>query len=160
MGQMAEDFVQTAIKEAMSGERQFDPTRSLFKNLCQIISSEVSNAVQSYENKNVKPETDDNIVLFPDPRESPEASAVYKQIAERFLAYVETRDPPAKQVAEQIIYSGRGRSLELSVELRLPVSDIENIKKRLRRLCADFQQVHEGVPALQSATKKPSVGGS
>src|SRR4051794_19466383 len=40
MAAQAEDFVQTAIRKAMDGLRSYDPTKSLFINLCQIISSD------------------------------------------------------------------------------------------------------------------------
>lgn len=159
MGLLAEDFVQTAIKEAMSGERRYDSSKSLFKNLCHIVSSEISNVVQSYENKNVEHE-DDNIINFVDNRDSPETAAIYTQMADRFLIYLEARDPPAKQVAEQIILCNLVKSLELSVELRRPVSDIENIKKRLRRLCRKYQQEHEDKPVLSTAAKKTSGVGA
>jgi DNA-directed RNA polymerase specialized sigma24 family protein len=160
MGLLAEDFVQIAIKEAMSGERRYDSSKSLFKNLYQIVSSEISNVVQSYENKNVEHEDDDNIINFVDYRDSPETAAIYTQMVDRFLIYLEARDLPAKQVAEQIILCDLVKSLELSVELRRPVSDIENTKKRLRRLCREYQQKHEGKPVLPSAVKKTSDGGS
>jgi len=150
MGLQAEDFVQMAIQKALSGERRYDPTKSLFKNFCQIISSEVSNVVSSYENRNVDHVDDENIIDIHDyKRETPESEAIYAQMVEQLLAYLDQRDPPARHVAEQIILYERVKSIELSVELKQPVSEIENIKKRLRRLCTQFQQVP---PVTQNAS--------
>jgi DNA-directed RNA polymerase specialized sigma24 family protein len=159
MALQAEDFVQMAIQEALSGERQYDPSRSLFQNFCQIISSEISNVVSSYENRNVDHADDEKIVDMQDyKRDTPESAAIYNQMVERLLAYLAERDPPARQVAEQIIVYERVKSLELTVELKQPVSEIENIKKRLRRLCAKFRREHEQEPAPKIVTQNAPSG--
>jgi DNA-directed RNA polymerase specialized sigma24 family protein len=135
---LTEDFIQSALQKAMSGERGYDPTKTLFNNLCQIISSEISNAVNSYEYRNAHNPDDDKIINIQDFRPSPEDSAIYDQTLADFLSYLESRDPLAKMAAEQILLYGITKSIELSVEMKLPVSDIENIKKRLRRLAAKY----------------------
>ena len=158
MGLMARDFVQTAILKAMNGERRHDGSKSLFHNLCQIISSEVSNVVQSYENRHVEHAEDEKIVDIRDYRDTPEDDACTWQAVHHLLAYLEEQDATAKQVAEQMILHERVSSLELSVELARTVSDIENTKKRLRRLCIKYRQEHE--PGSEPAPVRPSSSAS
>jgi hypothetical protein len=158
MGLSSKDFVQTAVLKAINGERRYDLGKSLFHNLCQIISSEVSNVVQSYENRHVEHADDATVVDIRDYRDSPEEEVVHKQAARHLFAYLEQRDAAAKQVAEQIILYERAGSLELSVELKRTVSDIENIKKRLRRLCIKYRQEHEPASAPASLSSGSSSG--
>jgi DNA-directed RNA polymerase specialized sigma24 family protein len=152
MALSAKDFVQMAILKAMNGGRRYDPSKSLFHNLCQIVSSEVSNIVTSYENRHVDHADDDKIVDIRDYRDTPEDDVVHKQLIHHLLTYLAERDAPAKQVAEQILLHERVKSPELSAELKRTVSDIENIKKRLRRLCIDYRQKHEQLPASGPVT--------
>jgi DNA-directed RNA polymerase specialized sigma24 family protein len=154
MGLLAGDFVQTAILKAMNGARRYDVSKSLFHNLCQIVSSEVSNLVQSYENRNFDYAEHEKVVDIRDYRDTPEDDAVHKEAVHQLLGYLEERDASAKQVAEQIVLHGRVTSPELSVELKRSISDIENIKKRLRRLCIKYQQEYRqdsGSPELSDA---------
>jgi DNA-directed RNA polymerase specialized sigma24 family protein len=140
MALLAGDFVQMAILKAMNGARRYDVNKSLFHNLCQIVSSEVSNLIQSYENRNFEHADHEKIVDIRDYRDTPEDDAAHRETIHQLLGYLEERDPPARLLAEQIILHGRVRSPELSVELKRTISDIENIKKRLRRLCIKYQQ--------------------
>lgn len=140
MGLQAHDFIQAAIDKALSGKRSYDHTRSLFENFMQVISSDISNAVLSYDNQFVG-RADDKIVDIMDYRDGPEADAIYEQRVRKLFLFLGDRDLEAKRVAEQIVIFGRSSSIDLSVELQCSVKDIDNIKKRLGRLCGEFQRV-------------------
>ena len=135
----AADFVQTAIEKAMSRQRSWDPNRSLFQNLWQVVSSEVSHAAVSYENRNFDP-VDETIVQISDCRENPEDTAIYRSDLDHLLDYLSGHDAEAADVANLILNVGITKSMELSVQLKRPVYEIENIKKRLRRHCQKYQQ--------------------
>jgi hypothetical protein len=138
----ATDFVQTAIEKAMSRQRSWDLNRSLFQNLWQVVSSEISHAAGSYDNKNFDP-VDETIVQISDCRENPEDTAIYRSQVDHLLRYLRCHDPDAASIANLILNVGVTKSSELSVELKRPVPEIENIKKRLRRLCRKYQQEQE-----------------
>jgi DNA-directed RNA polymerase specialized sigma24 family protein len=135
----ATDFVQTAIEKAMSRQRSWDPNRSLFQNLWQVVSSEVSHAAVSYENRNFD-SVDEAIVQGSDRRENPENTAIYRSELDHLLDYLSGHDAESADVANLILNVGITKSIELSVQLKRPVHEIENIKKRLRRHCQKYQQ--------------------
>jgi hypothetical protein len=138
----ATDFVQTAIEKAMSRQRSWDPNRSLFQNLWQVVSSEVSHAAVSYENKNLDP-VDETVVQIRDYRENPEDTAIYRSQLDHLLNYLHFHDADAARIADLILNVGLTKSIELSVRLKRPVHEIENIKKRLRRYCQKYEQQKE-----------------
>jgi hypothetical protein len=138
----ATDFVQTAIEKAMSRQRSWDPNRSLFQNLWQIVSSEVNHAAVSYENTNLE-HLDETVVRVIDCRQNPEDITSYRSEIDHLLNYIRSYDADAASVANLILNVGITKSIELSVELKRPVREIENIKKRLRRHCQLYEQKQE-----------------
>jgi hypothetical protein len=138
----ATDFVQTAIEKAMSRQRSWDPNRSLFENLWQVVSSEVSHAAVSYDNKNLNP-VDETVVQLRDCRENPEDTAIYRSQIDHLFSYLSSHDDEAARLADLILNGGITKSFELGVKLKRPVHEIENIKKRLRRHCQKYQQDQE-----------------
>jgi hypothetical protein len=154
----ATDFVQTAIEKAMSRQRSWDPNRSLFQNLWQIISSEVSHAAVSYENKNLN-HLDETVARIIDCRGNPEDTTTYRSEVDRLLNYLRSDDADAANIANLILNAGITKSIELSVELKRPVREIENIKKRLRRHCQRYEQEQEAETPHSSKRAKASRPG-
>jgi len=138
----ATDFVQTAIEKAMSRQRSWDPDRSLIQNLWQIISSEISHAVVSYGNKKLDP-VDETVAQINDYRENPEDTAIYRSQLDHLLSYLYFQDAEAASIANLILSVGMTKSRELSIQLKRPAHEIENIKRRLRRYCLKYQQEQE-----------------
>jgi len=133
-----QDFVQRAILKALSGERTYDRKKTLFENLCQIISSEISHEIESYDNKNVTSE-DQTVVNIGDYRgETPEDTAYYREMVRRYLDFLGSHDPVARDIADLMINRYVTSSGELAVQLGLAVSQVESGKKRLRRLTLIF----------------------
>jgi hypothetical protein len=154
----ATDFVQTAIEKAMSRQRSWDPNRSLFQNLWQIISSEVSHAAVSYENKNLN-HLDETVARIIDCRGNPEDTTTYRSEVDRLLNYLRSDDADAANIANLILNAGITKSIELSAELKRPVREIENIKKRLRRHCQRYEQEQEAETPHPSKRAKASRPG-
>jgi DNA-directed RNA polymerase specialized sigma24 family protein len=138
----ANDFVQTAIEKAMSRQRSWDPNRSLFQNLWQVVSSELSHAAVSYENQNLE-HIDETVAQIIDCQENPEDTTSHRSEVGHLLNYLRSHDVDSASIAALILNAGITKSIELSVELKRPVSEIENIKKRLRRHCQRYQQQQE-----------------
>jgi hypothetical protein len=135
----ATDFVQTAIEKAMSRQRNWDPNRSLFQNLWQVVSSEVSHAVVSYENKNLD-HIDKTATEIIDCRENPEDATSHRSEVDHLLNHLRSQDADSASIAALMLNAGITKSIELSAQLKRPVHEIENIKKRLRRHCQRYQQ--------------------
>ena len=138
----ATDFVQTAIEKAMSRQRSWDPNRSLFQNLWQIVSSEVHHEAVSYGNKNLN-SVDEIVVQIRDLRENPEDTAIYRSQIDHLLTYLHFQDAEAASIANLMLNDGITKSRELGIRLKRPVHEIENIKKRLRRHCQRYRQDQE-----------------
>jgi hypothetical protein len=138
-GLQSGDFVQQAIQKALSGQRKWDNTKTLPANLWQIISSDISHEVESYENRNVF-SIDDTVNEIEDSSENPENHIEYMLQLDRLLRYLGSRDPQAMLVANFMITSDITASKELAILLELSASEIENTKKRLRRLCRAYQE--------------------
>jgi hypothetical protein len=138
----ATDFVQTAIEKAMSRQRSWDPNRSLFQNLWQVVSSELSHAAASAENKNLE-HIDETVAPIIDCHENPEDATSYRSEVDHLLNYLRSHDVDSASIAALILNAGITKSIELSVQLKRPVHEIENIKKRLRRHCQRYQQKQE-----------------
>lgn len=132
------DFVQHAIEKALSKARTFDNGKTLFHNLCQIISSDISHDIGCFDNRHIKSE-DDTIINIIDYQDSPEYTTHYRHLVGHFLNYLGSHDAEAKIIANLIINSDITRSSELAVQSGFSVREIENIKKRLRRLIEKYQ---------------------
>jgi hypothetical protein len=135
----ATDFIHTAIQKAMSGQRVWDPTKSLYHNLWQIVSSEINHAATSYERVHVDP-SDETIVQIRDYRDTPEEASIHKSEIDHLMHYLNSRDRDAAAVADLLLTVGISNSMEVAVQLNRSVSEIDNIKKRLRRLCKNYAE--------------------
>jgi hypothetical protein len=138
----ATDLIQTAIEKAISRQRSWNPSLSLFQNLWQVISSEISHAAISYANKNLDP-VDETIIQVSDYRQNPENTAIYRSQVDHLLSYLHSQDAEAAGIANVILNIGSTKSRELSIQLKRPVHEIENIKKRLRRHCQKYLREQE-----------------
>jgi RNA polymerase sigma factor (sigma-70 family) len=132
------DFVQRAIEKALSGNRTYDRKKRLLQNLCQIISGDISHEVEAYDSRNVASD-DDTVVNIVDYRENPEDTVYYRQLERNLLDYLGSHDTDARDVADLMIRSEITNSSELAAQLGSSVRQIENIKKRLRRLLGNYE---------------------
>jgi hypothetical protein len=146
----ATDLVQTAIEKAMSRQRSWNPNLSLFQNLWQVISSEISHAAVSCANNNLDP-VDETIVQISDYRENPEDTAIYRSQVDHLLSYLRSHDADAACIADVILNIGSTKSRDLSIDLKRPVHEIENIKKRLRRHCQKYLHEQESASLVKRA---------
>jgi RNA polymerase sigma factor (sigma-70 family) len=146
------DFVQRAIEKALSGKRTYDRKKRLLQNLCQIISGDISHEVESYDSRNVASE-DDTVINIVDYRENPEDTAYYRQLQGKLLEYLDSHDSAARDVADLMICSEITKSSELAAQLGFSVKEIENIKKRLRRLLENYQLPVKGHENLRGDLK-------
>jgi hypothetical protein len=142
-GRDPREFVHESFKKAINGQRNWDRTKSLYDNLRQIVSSEINHAAQhaaqSYEGKNVDT-LDDAVVYIKDYRESQEDMLIYKSQVTHLLKFIYSKDRDAGGIAEIILHQGILKSSELGIQINKSVREIENIKKRLRRLCRLYQE--------------------
>jgi RNA polymerase sigma factor (sigma-70 family) len=142
----AQDLVHTAITKALSGERSYNPEQSLFINLCQVISSELSNVVRSSENRKVKMGDEENIINLIDFRDTPEEASIRDDTEDKFREFLRERDSTAAKMADRMILEGETSSLELAQALSMSQRDVENVKKRLRRLTLQYLERDRVLP--------------
>ena len=141
----ARDFVQRAILKALSGQRTYHSKKTLFENLCQIISSDISHEIESYDTQKVGFD-DATIINIKDYRvESPDDATYYREMVSRYFDFLGSQDAAARNIADLMINRCITSSCELAVQLGLSVREIESGKKRLRRLTVIFCQRNEEV---------------
>jgi hypothetical protein len=94
---------------------------TLFENLCQIISSEISHEAQSYDTRNVTSE-DETIVNIEDYRgESPEDTTYYREMVRRYLDFLGSHDRVARDIADLMLNRCVTESEELAIQRGLSV---------------------------------------
>ncbi len=152
-GWEAEDFIQAAIKKALSQDRIWKPEENtLFEFLKNIISSDINNLAEKVENKiesraAMTPEdTDRHIVSISDLQversDWPDAYLLKEQEKyERELIKEQVGDNPLDQaIIKVVIENGLSRSAEIAEELGVHISEVYKAKKRLRRKCQSLQE--------------------
>jgi hypothetical protein len=139
-GKTAKDIVHDAIAKTMSGQRTWNRDHSLFDHLAGVISSDISQLVNSAENKWTLRADDEKILHIADHIEDPETIAVRKSQEQRFFAYLEARKPAPllRQLAELILYHRGGHTSELAKTLNLSITELDSLKRTLRRATNKF----------------------
>jgi DNA-directed RNA polymerase specialized sigma24 family protein len=157
-GKTAEDVVHDAIVKTISGERVWNQERdSLFKHLAGVISSDVNHSVTAVENTTTI-QADDNVILFADHRDNPEATIIRKSEEQRFFAHLETKKPSLRTLAELILYDPAGNSTtELAAKMNLSRTDVESLKRALRRATAEFLKEDHAFTQRAGADRRDSA---
>ena len=133
-----QEFVQRAILKALSRERIWDCKKNLFENLCQIISNLIYHERNSYDNKNVRNvASDDEAVVNISDCRTPEDIAYEKELERKLLEYLASYDRVACKIGV-LMLRGVKKSESIAIQLGLSVREIENGKKRLRRLAQNY----------------------
>jgi hypothetical protein len=130
----AADFVQESIRKTISQIRPWNHrTVTLYAHLCGVISSEISNAVNSMDNKFV--ESSSNIVdFFPlSSEDSPEQFIINKDLKKHFLEILRNKDIELYRFAKHEIFQDEYTGQVLSKKDIRTSKDIDNLRKRLRR---------------------------
>jgi len=153
-GWEAEDFIQAAIKKALSQDRMWkSEENTLFEFLKNIISSDINNLAEKVENKiesrasGIPEETAGHkIVNISDLQvrrsDWPDAHLLQEQEThERELIQAQVGDHPLdKAIIKVVIESGLSRSSDIAAELGIPVSEVYKAKRRLRRKCQSLEE--------------------
>jgi DNA-directed RNA polymerase specialized sigma24 family protein len=160
-GIQAEDLVQTVIEKVLSGGRRWDPDRhpDLLGFLMDALDSEISNLVQSFENRRMKAEASvDASVLEQIDGATPETQLLDKEReseSEDFilglLEFVKA-DHEVQQVVETIM-GGVAKRAEIAQRLGVAVTEIDARKKRLFRRVEEYR-------AKRVAMATPRSGGT
>jgi hypothetical protein len=139
-GKTAKDIVHDAVVKTMSGQRIWNRDRTLFEHLAGVISGDVSHLVNSAENKRTLQADDEKILHIADHMEDPETIAIRRCQEQRFFAYLEARKPAPllRQLAELILYDPGGHTSELAEKLNLSITELDNLKRTLRRATENF----------------------
>jgi hypothetical protein len=139
------DIVHDAIVKTMSGQRTWNRDHSLFDHLAGAVSSDISQLVNSAENKRTVQADDEKILHIADHMEDPETIAVRKSQEQRFFAYLEARKPAPllRQLAELILYDRGGHTSELAEKLNLSITELDSLTRTLRRATEKFLEEGE-----------------
>jgi DNA-directed RNA polymerase specialized sigma24 family protein len=147
-GLEAEDFIQAALKKALSKERIWNSSEhSLVEFLTNIISSDINHLAEKTENvieqraTTLRSDTDRNVICIKDlpgkRADWPDTYSLNDQ--ERYdLEFIQSQvgdNPTDRAVVRSVIQDGLSRSADIAIELGVPVSEVYKSKKRLRRKC-------------------------
>lgn len=153
----AEDFVNEAIAKTMAGVRVWSrDTCTLFQHLAGIVVSDISHAATAAENRLTLADDgrSERIGGWPPERadELPgqEEVAVWRSEQRRLLAHLRAIDPVMGDMAELILVEDIDEGSELARRLDRSVSDIANLRKRMKRavqayLVSDQERDHRRV---------------
>lgn len=140
-GWEAEDFVREAVRKALDGTRNWPEKQTLLDFLKGIISSEVSQRVEAYENVHgrrattnaaeVDSATIDISGIADDFRQS--ATVAVEWTERRALILAQLDDSIDRDIVTLIIDEGLDRPQEIAERLGIPIEAVYNARKRLRR---------------------------
>lgn len=156
-GLEAEDFVYEAVRKTLTGQRVWDHASvSLYQHLVGVVRSDISNRLRCKENRMTILESrlgsngeagrrsgpakvlDLSQFACEDP--SPEEVVLFQDELEKILQHVENADTKLLNMAKLMAERDLSGSIELSNELGVSVREVNNRKKRLRRLVEAFQR--------------------
>jgi len=151
----AEDFVNDAIAKTMAGVRVWSKANcTLFQHLAGIIVSDISHAATAAENRltladdgqTAHDQTGDEEGWPPDQadeRPGQEDQVLWRSEQRRLLGYLDQIDPKLGQMAELMLLEDIDGSAELATRLQCSVSDIANLRKRMKRVVQAFLALDE-----------------
>jgi hypothetical protein len=136
----AQDFVNDAIVKTLSGVRVWSRDKcSLFQHLAGVVVSDISHAAAASENKLTLAANgpgDRNDDWPPDKADDvpdQEQRTLWRSEQRRLLGHLDEVDPKLAQMAELILLEDVDGSAELAERLKCTISDIANLRKRLKR---------------------------
>jgi DNA-directed RNA polymerase specialized sigma24 family protein len=144
-GDEAEDKVQEAIKRLFDGTRKWDQTAcpSLEAFLKGVIKSLLSSDVKSQENqlnsKENSSEPTSKVISIQDRVVSIEEDIDYKALMAHMAREVQGANDNDLELVFLCISDGISKPEEISEETGIPVSDVYNVQKRIRRLLKSFR---------------------
>ena len=145
----AEDFVNDAIAKTMAGLRVWRPEScTLFQHLAGIVVSDISHAATSAENRLTLADDGRQPGGWPpdraDERPGQEQQTLWRSEQRRLLGYLQAIDPKLGQMADLILVEDIDGSAELADRLEMTVSDVANLKKRMKRAVRAFLLADQG----------------
>lgn len=142
-GKEADDFIYEAIEKVMTGTRNWNPQKvSLYQVVIGIIKSDIHHYVTSRENS--FREADETSVLnITDYRRPPDSQIEYFQIITTFINYLNNKEIDKNQpklgiLAKLILQNHIVNPIDLAKKLSIPVNQVNNLKKRLKRAAIKF----------------------
>lgn len=159
-GVQANDVVQTVLEKVLDGRRNWNPDKhpDLFEYLRDQVDSEISNLVQSLENRQLRPEASLPQDSAQIDTATPEALALARererQSEEFFLNFLDflNGETDLQQVVEAIV-DGGPKPAEIAQQLGIRAEEVYSRRKRLARRLKEYQD--ERASAIT-----PSKGGT
>lgn len=145
----AEDLAWSAIEKTLSGTRRWDPERiGLLQHLMGTISSDVYN----HARKEMEISSD---ILFQaaaaevaSQDETPEEEIIRKNETESLLKYLQNKDETVAKIASIMILFGINSTPEIANIMQISVSEMYNLKKRLRRYLSEYERNQQQPPEV------------
>ena len=139
----AEDFVNDAIAKTLSGVRVWrEANCMLFQHLAGIVVSDISHAATAAENRLTLADDGRQRGGWPpdraDDRSGQEGEALWRSEQQRLLGYLAAIDPMLGRMAELMLIEDIDGSVELAGRLDVTVSDVANLRKRMKRATRAF----------------------
>jgi len=141
----AEDFVNEAIAKTISGQRVWHQEKcTLFQHLAGVVVSDISHAAEAAENRLTRVEDvkESRSEGWPpdeaDQRPDQEQQALWRSEQRRVLGHLDGVDPRLAEMAELILIEDIDGSADLARRLDCSISEVANMRKRMKRALANF----------------------
>ena len=141
----AEDFVNDAIVKTISGQRVWQEEKcTLFQHLAGVVVSDISHAAEAAENRLMRADDakENQSAGWPpgkaDERPDQEQEALWRSEQRRVLGHLDDIDPRLAEMAELILIEDVDGSADLAKRLGCSISEVVNMRKRMKRALANF----------------------
>ena len=134
-----EDLTWSAIEKTLSGIRQWDIERiGIVEHLMGVVSSDLYNSIRKRASAPTESLFEIAAEQIPSDDLTPEEQAVGKSEFLNLLRYLENSDHRVAELAALTASFGATQPSELAELMGLPVSEIYNLKRKLRRLAERY----------------------
>ena len=138
-GRDLHDVVQTAIQKTLAGERNWNREKcTLFQHFRGVIDSEINHLAVGLENRTPHI-PDDEIGNIASLKPSPEDETVWIREKNNLLEFLSRKNELCYEIASIMLKDDVSGSIEIAEILSISVEEINNAKKRLRRLISEYK---------------------
>ena len=129
-----EDVVNDAIAKTIAGVRVWNDECTLFQHLAGVVVSDISHAAEAKENRlGLDGGGDDPHDEAPADRPDQEQVALWRDQQRRLLSHLAAIEPRLAELARLMLDQDLRETAPLAAALRVPASEIANLRKRLKR---------------------------
>lgn len=134
-----EDLVFAAVEKTIGGARRWDPMKvGLLQHLIGVINSDLYNSVRKDALLVREGVTEEMLSTLASNEPDPESQAIVASELKQLFEHVHKHDPMLSEILGLWLVYGIESPAEQAEALRLPISDVRNLRKRMNRSLAKY----------------------